>query len=238
MLLEEYEEYVAGIFQKRGYETVVTPLSGDWGIDVIAIKGEEKIAIQAKMFGHTSRKVNRTVVMQLYGAMAYQDCTKAVIATDGELLDDAVLVANKLGIEILYTGRNGSPQMFSVCRTDNSRCCNKSAIREGYPSFGEMWQNYIMPLKGKTLYNSKGRNKLIDINMSGVTRITSSGKKGNIKIEAFRLAYNEMLSKGFVTRDYINQQVDGRCSSGVVLILSQLHFVELEQNPLMLKLKV
>ena len=31
--------------------------------------------------------------MQLYGAMAYQDCTKAVLATDGEVLDDAVIVA-------------------------------------------------------------------------------------------------------------------------------------------------
>lgn len=235
MLPEEYEEYIAGIFQKRGYQTIVTPLSSDWGVDIIAIKGEEKIAVQAKMFGHTSRKVNRAVVMQLYGAMTYQDCTKAVIATDGELLDDAVLVANKLGIEILYTGKYYSPQKYSVCRTDNSKCYNKNV----YPSFGEMWQNHIMPLKGKTLYNSRGgNNKLIDINMSGVTRITSFWKKGNIKIEAFRLAYNEMLSKGFVTRDYIDQQVEGRCSSGVILILSQLDFVVLKQNPLALKLRV
>lgn len=52
------------------------------------------------------RKVNRAAIMQLYGAMAYQDCTKAVIATDGELLDDAISVAKKLKIEILTTKTN------------------------------------------------------------------------------------------------------------------------------------
>ncbi len=84
MTPEEYEKYVASLYQARGYKTIVTPLSGDWGIDVIATKGTEKIAIQAKMYGRTHRKVNRSNIMELYGAMAFQDCTKAVLATDGE----------------------------------------------------------------------------------------------------------------------------------------------------------
>lgn len=94
MTPKEYEQYIASIFQNQGYKTLVTPYSNDWCIDVIAIKGKEKIAIQAKMYGN-KRKVNRAAIMQLYGAMAYQDCTKAVIATDGELLDDAISVAKK-----------------------------------------------------------------------------------------------------------------------------------------------
>lgn len=105
MAPKEYEQYIASIFQNQGYKTLVTPYSNDWGIDVIAIKGKEKIAIQAKMYGN-KRKVNRAAIMQLYGAMAYQDCTKAVIATDGELLDDAISVAKKLKIEILTTKTN------------------------------------------------------------------------------------------------------------------------------------
>lgn len=236
MLPEEYEKYVAGIFHERGYHTVITPLSGDWGIDVFATKGNEKIAIQAKMYGHTSRKVNRAVIMQLYGAMAYHDCTKAVLATDGELLDDAYMVAKKLGIEVLYTAKNNSLQRHSTHKIDNV-VSHVNTIKDGYPSFGEMWNNHILPLKGRTLYNTRGGNQLIDINISGITRCTSSGKISHINIEAFRFAYNELLSKGYVTRDSINQQVDGRCSSGVVLILSQLSFVTIEQNPLTLKLK-
>ena len=51
MTPKEYEQYIASIFQNQGYKTLVTPYSNDWGIDVIAIKGKEKIAIQAKMYG-------------------------------------------------------------------------------------------------------------------------------------------------------------------------------------------
>lgn len=236
MLPEEYERYVAGIFHERGYHTVLTPLSGDWGIDVFATKGDEKIAIQAKMYGHTSRKVNRAAIMQLYGAMAYYDCTKAVLATDGELLNDAKMVAKKLGIDIIYTAKNDSHQRHLTHKIDNI-VRHVNTTKGHYPSFSEMWNNYIIPLKGRTLYNRKGENKLIDINMSGITRRTSSGKINHINIEAFRFAYNELLSKGYVTRDYINQQIAERCSSGVVLVLSQLSYVTLEENPLTLKLK-
>lgn len=52
--------------------------------------------------------------MQLYGAMAYRDCTKAVLATDRECMADAVEVANKLGIEILYL--NGRRCKANECR--------------------------------------------------------------------------------------------------------------------------
>ena len=41
------------------------------------------------------------MVMELYGAKDYFDCTKALFATDGLLMADAVEVAKKLNIEIL-----------------------------------------------------------------------------------------------------------------------------------------
>lgn len=44
MTPEEYEHYVAQSFKEMGYETVVTSFSNDYGVDVFAIKGDEKIA--------------------------------------------------------------------------------------------------------------------------------------------------------------------------------------------------
>ena len=233
----EYEEYVASLFQERGYKTVLTPLCNDWGIDVIATKGEEKIAIQAKMYGHTSRKVNRAAIMQLYGAMAYQDCTNAVLATNGEVLDDAVLVANKLGIKFLFTGDPLLQTTPQVSKVEQKKDIAQEIINN-FPSFDEVWKMYVMSLKGKTLSNSRGNNKIVDVDWSGIKRVTSTGRRGGIPIEAFRLAYNELLSKGMVTRDYINQQIDKRCSSGVTLILSQIPFISLELNPLALRLNL
>lgn len=59
MTPQEFEQYVSERYQELGYKNILTPYSGDWGIDVIATKVNEKIAIQAKMYGGSSRKVNR-----------------------------------------------------------------------------------------------------------------------------------------------------------------------------------
>ena len=89
MTPEDFEHYVAEIYENKGYKVKVTPYSNDWGIDVIATQGDEKIAIQVKKYGGTKSKVNRSMIMGLYGAAAFQDCTSSVIATDGDILPDA-----------------------------------------------------------------------------------------------------------------------------------------------------
>lgn len=227
MTPQQYEEYIGSLFADNGYKVSVSPLSNDWGIDVIAIKGDEKIGIQAKMYGESSRSVNRRVIMELYGAAAYQDCTKAVLATDGEIYPDAIEVAQKLGIDILRT--SVSEDFIPTVPTKQMNCEVKT--KAGNISFEEAWEKYIFPLKGRILSNSRGSNKIIAVDWGGIKRVTSNGKLGKIDIEGFRLAYNVLMSQGYVTRDYINQQVDKRCSSGIVLILSELPFVEKTSSP-------
>lgn len=227
MTPQQYEEYVGLLYANKGYDVSVSPLSNDWGIDVIAIKGDEKIGIQAKMYGESSRSVNRRVIMELYGAAAYQDCTKAVLATDGEIYPDAIEVAQKLGIDILRT--SASEDFITEIQT--KQMTGEVEIKAGNISFEEAWEKYIFPLKGRILSNSRGSNKIIAVDWGGIKRVTSNGKLGKIDIEGFRLAYNVLMSQGYVTRDYINQQVDKRCSSGIVLILGELPFVEKTTSP-------
>ncbi len=227
MTPQQYEEYIGSLFADNGYKVSVSPLSNDWGIDVIAIKGDEKIGFQAKMYGESSRSVNRRVIMELYGAAAYQDCTKAVLATDGEIYPDAIEVAQKLGIDILRT--SVSEDFIPTVPTKQMNCEVKT--KAGNISFEEAWEKYIFPLKGRILSNSRGSNKIIAVDWGGIKRVTSNGKLGKIDIEGFRLAYNVLMSQGYVTRDYINQQVDKRCSSGIVLILGELPFVEKTSSP-------
>ena len=59
---QSFEKYVAGIYEKEGYDVTVTPYSGDYGVDVIAEKGGERIAVQVKQYGGSARKVNRQAV--------------------------------------------------------------------------------------------------------------------------------------------------------------------------------
>lgn len=225
MTPRQYEIYAAQTFTEKGYEVVLTPQSNDYGVDFFATKSEEKIAVQVKMYGDT-RVINRKAVMELYGAKAFFDCTTAKIITNGVVRKDAVKVAEKLEIEVIYL----TPDEDSI---------TEAAIREiPENDFFEVWKSHIIPLAGTTLYNSQGKpNKLTKIDYTGIERITGNGKSGSIPIEIFRQTYNRILENGKITRDEINQEFTGRASSGVVLILAQIPFLELQTNPIKLILK-
>lgn len=219
---KQFEELVCEHFRQKGYEAETTSYSNDYGVDVFAKKGKEKIAVQAKMYGSGTRKINRQMVMELHGAKDYFDCTKAVIATDGVLLSDALEVAQKLKIDILTI--DASTVLTEPKKSNNDK------------TFEGIWEKYIIPLQGKTLTRDSGEtNKIVKVNWSEVERITSNGNKGKIKVEIFKQAINKLLTDGSITRDYINQNYVGRASSGVILILSQVPFFQLTDRPTGLK---
>lgn len=222
----QFEEFVCEHFRQQGYKTELTTYSNDYGIDGFAIKGKQKIAIQSKMYGHTTRKINRQMVMELHGAKDFFDCTKAVIATDGIFLQDALVVAEKLKIEILYLNEIQKSISTSITTTKNNN--NKT--------FEQIWEDYIIPLQGKTLTRKNGEtNQIIKADWSGIERKTSNGNNRKIKIEIFKQAVNRLLTDGSISRDYINQNYVGRASSGIILILSQVPFFKLTEKPTGLK---
>ncbi|HCK64906.1 MAG TPA: hypothetical protein DHW49_01445, partial [Anaerolineae bacterium] len=50
---QEFENFIAELFSRLGYETEITKASGDQGIDVIALKNGVKIGIQTKCYSGT-----------------------------------------------------------------------------------------------------------------------------------------------------------------------------------------
>ena len=213
----QFEELVCEHFRKQGYNAETTTYTNDYGVDVFAIKGKEKIAVQAKMYGD-SRKINRQMIMELHGAKDFFDCTKAIIATNGQVLSDAVLVAEKLKIEILYL--------------DSSQPSATPKNRTSENTFESIWEKYIIPLEGKILTRENGEtNTILKADWSGIERLTSNGNKGKIKIEIFEFVINKLLLSGIVTRDEINQNYSGRASSGVILILAQVPFFQIKEKP-------
>lgn len=149
----EYEEYVGKYYEKQGYKIALTQYSNDCGIDIIAVKNGKRKAIQAKMYGGTSNKVNRAMIFQLHGAMKNAKCDSAAMVTNGRVLDNAKNAANELGIEIIILDIN----------TDWGAINNMQ-------KFEDIWGNYIVPLAGKTirLYKGKGRK-------SKFKRLTGAG---------------------------------------------------------------
>lgn len=231
----EYEQWVCEHYRKQGYRAVKTPDSGDYGVDVFAEKGKEKIAIQVKKYGDSTRKINRAAVMELYGAMTYFDCTNAAIVTDGEFLPDAVEVAQKLKIKMVILPETISEKSVGNVQPEKRKPSSAAHKQMG---FDDIWEKYIMPLKGKSLCRENGKmNKILNVDWAGITRITSNGRESRIKIEIFKWAVHQLLEKGEVSRDEINQNYMGRASSGVVLILSQVPFFQFYDHPSRLKLK-
>ena len=227
MAPQEYEKCVENYFKSLGYQTKVTPHSNDYGVDVFAEKNNEKIAVQVKMFGGASRKINREMVMQLHGSKEFFDCTKAVIATNGEILDNALEVANKLHIEIIKINPEEYSQSGITCN------CSKTHI-----DFDFIWEKYIKSLEGKTLTRANGKkNTILKVDGGGITRITSNGNTQLIKIEIFKKAINHILTDGAITRKWINEEYKDRASSGIVLILSQVPIFEFSNKPSTIKLK-
>lgn len=248
MTPEEYEHFVAKQYEREGYTTEVTPLSGDGGIDIFACKDGLKVGIQAKMYGNTSRSVNRATIHQLMGAGREYDCNKMVLVTDGNVLPDAKQAADKIGIEIRYiypdpsnkvrhddlsqTGISSETldKLFQLneelCKSENSEpIIDYTKI----PSFGDIWENYIKGLVGKTipLSNATDKNTIITVDNSGLKRITKNKKTKTIPIESFRWTYNRLIRDGYVSRKDINDNVK-LCSSGIVAILRTIPFINIE----------
>lgn len=212
MTPDQYEKYVANYFQNKGYKVKQTPYSNDYGVDVFAERNKEKIAIQAKMFSNSNRKINRQMVMEFYGAKDFFNCDKGIIVTDGEIIQNAKDVADKLGIEILFI----YPQ---------------SHVPKNNSQFDEIWENYVMPLEGKTITRNNGNiNKILEVNWGGINRITSNGNQQKIDIEIFKKTINHILENGSITRQEINDEYSKRASSGIVLILSQLPMIRLNNT--------
>jgi len=221
---DEYEHIVAEYFEREGYETKVSQYSNDYGVDVFAIKGKSKIAIQAKMFGNSMRAINRQMVMELHGAKDYFDCSKAIIATNGRIIENAKEVADKLNIEILEI-----PAIKTGFKP-------KTIKRKG--EFENIWEKYVMPLEGKTVHRDNGKsNSILKVDWAGIERVTSNGKKQKIKIEIFEKTINHLLKYGEITRQYINEEYSGRASSGIVLILSNTEIFEQTNRPIGLIMK-
>lgn len=212
----EYEKLVADLFKSKGYKVEQTSANNDYGVDVFAENEREKIAIQVKMYGKTARKINRQMIMELFGAKSYFSCSRAVIVTNGKFTDNALEVANRLNIDIVFLDSG-----------NHDITANDTAL-----NFEFIWKTYIMPLCGKILKRENGKsNKILSVDWSGIKRVTSNNKEQFIKIEIFKWAIEYILKNGFIERKKINEEYVGRASSGIVLILSNVPIFEIVKTP-------
>lgn len=98
----EFESAIAGLYEHKGYSVEVTKASGDFGVDVLARKGKEVIAIQAKRY---SGKVGIKAVQEVSAGAFYYKATKAVVITNSFFTDQAKELAKKTDIVLINKKR-------------------------------------------------------------------------------------------------------------------------------------
>lgn len=82
----EFEQFITYMFNQMGYKASNTKLSGDQGIDVIAEKGNSKIAIQTKCY---SQPVGNHAIMEAVAGAKYYNANKCMVITNSTFTKSA-----------------------------------------------------------------------------------------------------------------------------------------------------
>ena len=98
-------------------------------------------------------------------------------------------------------------------------------------SVDTIYNKCILNLKGKTLTNTQGTNKIIEVNQDEVKRITINNKVNRIKSQTIKEALRIVIEKKSVTRTEIDDTFHLRNSSGIVLILAEIPFIRSINKP-------
>ncbi len=108
---EQFEDFLAICYRKRGFEVQTTPKTCDFGADLLLKdpKTGQKICIQAKRYKNL---VGEEAVQQTLSGREYYKCDKAMIITNSHYTDAAKALAKKCNIKMIDRYSLGKEQMY------------------------------------------------------------------------------------------------------------------------------
>ena len=93
----DFENYLKAHFEKKGYKVSLTPISNDYGADLILTKGKQHICVQAKRY---SSSVGNKAIQEVCAAMKYYKCNKGMVVTNSYFTQNAINLAKANNIEL------------------------------------------------------------------------------------------------------------------------------------------
>jgi HJR/Mrr/RecB family endonuclease len=95
----QFEEFLEDVFKVLGYpELVRTKASGDQGIDLVLGDGEERVAIQAKLY---QGSVGNEAVQQAFAGMRHYKCDRCAVITNSVFTRSAHELAASTGCKLI-----------------------------------------------------------------------------------------------------------------------------------------
>lgn len=180
----------------EGWVCKVSPRGPDGGVDVIAERGDERVAIQTKMYRASGRRVKTSDVRDLHGAAALSGCARAMLVTDSTVPPSIVEACRTLGIELreIASDDMGDPP-------------------DDPPEHWRVWAEQVMPLEGTTIERRGGKpSQITFVDAYGLERITrGSSSKRRVPFHAFQWVIEQIGQHGSVTQgEFRVSEVRGR----------------------------
>lgn len=94
---EEFEKFIADYFKKLGYKATVTPLSGDYGVDVIIESELVKIGVQAKRY---EDRVTNSAIQEIVAGIKHYNLDKGMVITNNYFTRAAIELAKDNNITL------------------------------------------------------------------------------------------------------------------------------------------
>lgn len=107
----EFEDYVARVARSCGVSVIMTPMTGDYGVDLIVGKRPNRVAIQCK---RQARPVGAGAIQEVVAGAPMHDCIKSMVVTNHEFTPAARKLAELHGCELV--GRDELPRLRSTIR--------------------------------------------------------------------------------------------------------------------------
>ncbi len=93
-----FEKFVEALLIQQGYHVTHTGQSGDLGVDLVAMRPPDKIAVQCK---RQSEPVSRRAVSDAFAGMAHYGCNRAMVVTNSSFSPGARELARSTGCELV-----------------------------------------------------------------------------------------------------------------------------------------
>ena len=92
-----FEDCLAALFSRQGFEVEVTPYRGDWGADLVLVKAGIRTVVQAKRY---KKSVGVRAVQEAVAAKAKYRCSEAMVVTNATFTRQAIELArvNKVAL--------------------------------------------------------------------------------------------------------------------------------------------
>ncbi|HTX94202.1 MAG TPA: restriction endonuclease [Mycobacterium sp.] len=94
----QFENYVAARLSRAGWRVRFTPPVGDYGVDLIAEKDGQTVAVQCKRYG---KAVGVAAVQQVVSGARHHGCTRSIVVSNQEFTTAAKQLAHTHGCQLI-----------------------------------------------------------------------------------------------------------------------------------------